>query len=120
MYQILNRKLEIWKLKGAVKQLNTFERNAGVAFSNKLLTRAFVHLSISIESSWLVVLYISSKKIHRSTFQYIEDISIVFLRRIWRQSVRKKFRQRYDLFMQNKFLYRLSSFYEKRIDPAED
>ena len=29
------------------------------------------------------------EKIHRSTFQQIEDISIVFLRSIWCQSVRK-------------------------------
>ena len=30
MCQILNHKLEIWKLKDAVKQLNTFERHTEV------------------------------------------------------------------------------------------
>ena len=38
------------------------------------------------------------------TFQYIEDISLVFLRRKFFQSLRKKFRQKYGLFMQNKCL----------------
>ena len=37
-------------------------------------------------------------------------ITIVFLRRIWQQPVRKKF---------NKYLYRISLLYEKRIDAAE-
>ena len=39
-------------------------------------------------------LQIEKKTAHSSTFQYIEDISIVFLGRIWRQSVRKKFRHK--------------------------
>ena len=34
--------------------------------------------------------------------------------------VRKKFRQKYGLFMQNKCLYTISSFSEKTIDTAED
>ena len=49
------------------------------------------------------------KEIHRSTFQLIIDISIVFLWRIWRKSMRKHC----------KCLYRISSFYEKRIDTSE-
>ena len=39
---------------------------------------------------------------HRSTFQQIEDISIVLLRRIWCQSARKKASKE----------IRISSFYE--------
>ena len=53
------------------------------------------------------------EKIHRSTFQYIEDISIVFIRRIWRQPVRKNVRQEHGLFTQNKCLSRISSFLQK-------
>ena len=33
--------------------------------------------------------------------------------------MRKKFRQKYRLFIQNTCLYRISTFYEKRIDTAE-
>ena len=60
------------------------------------------------------------KKIFNTCFQNVSlkksisahflDISILFLRRIWRQSVRKKYQ----------CLYRISSFYEKRMDTAED
>ena len=32
----------------------------------------------------------------------------------------KNFRQKYGLLIQSKFLYRVSSFYEKRINIAED
>ena len=35
---------------------------------------------------------------------------------IWRQSVRKQIRLKYGLFMQNKFIFKISSFNEKRID----
>ena len=51
---------------------------------------------------------------HRSTFQQIEDIPIVFLLRTLRQSVRKKFRQKYGLLMQNRCLYKISSFNKKK------
>ena len=58
---------------------------------------------------------ISWDKIYRSTFDLIEDISIVFLQRIWLQSVRKKkVRQKYGLFMQNKCFYRILSFHGKK------
>ena len=50
-------------------------------------------------------------KIHRSDNN--NNRSIVFLRRLWRQSMRKKFRQKYGLFMQNKYLYIISSFWGK-------
>ena len=32
----------------------------------------------------------------------------------------RKFRQKYGSFIYNRFLYRISSFHEKRIDTAED
>ena len=54
------------------------------------------------------------EKIHRSTFQQIADISIVFLRRIWRQSVKKQIWQKYSLFMQSKCFYKISSFNEEQ------
>ena len=45
-------------------------------------------------------------KIHRIVLCKVAiGILIVFLRCSWRQSVRKKFRQKYGLFMQNKYLY---------------
>ena len=34
--------------------------------------------------------------------------------------MRKKFRQKYGLFVQNKYLYIISSFYQKTIDTSED
>ena len=51
-------------------------------------------------------------KIHRSVLRKINFIlcSILFLRRLWRQSMRTKLRQKYGLFMQNKCLYVISSF----------
>ena len=36
-----------------------------------------------------------------------------FLRCIWRQSVRKKFRRKYSLFMQDKFICRISTFIQQ-------
>ena len=78
-------------------------------------------LNISLQcsvNSLLVFMWIEAKsnsvhfpKIHRS---------ILFLRRLWRQSVRKTSRQKYGLCMQNKCLYIISSFYKKTIDTAED
>ena len=68
-------------------------------------------------SGWLLlkirrysILILQFEKIHRSTFQYVEYISLVFLRRIWLQAVGKKFRQNYGLFMQDKCFYRISFF----------
>ena len=37
-------------------------------------------------------------------------MSILFLRRMWRQSVRKKIRQKYSLFMEKKCIYKVLSF----------
>ena len=45
-------------------------------------------------------------------FSVCKNRSILFLRCLWRQSVRKKFRQKYGLFMQNKCLYIIKSFQE--------
>ena len=46
-------------------------------------------------------------------FSINNNRSIVFLRRLWCQSMRKQFRQKYSLFMQNKCLYMISSFQGK-------
>ena len=73
------------------------------------------HYTTAPPSEYLSVFYDYEK----GTDQ-IEDISIAFLRRAWRQSMRKKFRQNYELFMQNKCLYRIPSFYEKRISTADN
>ena len=35
---------------------------------------------------------------------------------MWRQSMKKKFRQKYGLFMKDKWLYKISSFNEKKKD----
>ena len=52
--------------------------------------------------------------VRRSTFQQTEDILSLFLWPICCQSVRKKFLQKYGLFIQNKCRYKISSFNEKK------
>ena len=51
----------------------------------------------------------SVRKIHKSTFQQIEDISIVFLRRMWHKSARKIFCRSAAY----SGLYKISSFNER-------
>ena len=115
--------LEFWRWKLWYQNIVPFvSGNIHIRESKKL------GFTFSIEPNFLRTKFVWShglkltqyEKIHKSPFKKIEDASIVFIRRICRQSVRKKVRQKYGLFMQNKYFFRTSSFSRKRIDTAED
>ena len=63
--------------------------------------------SLSLFAPLVVICYHSLSLDVPLVCLFINDL---FLRRLWRQSVREKFRQKYGLFMQNKYLYIIPSF----------
>ena len=70
---------------------------------------------VPLNSIWrnftIYEIYMQFEKIHSFVFVFV---LLFVLRRMWRQYVRKKCRQRYSLFMKNKSFYWISLIYEKK------